>query len=186
MRKYLAAAATAMAAGLGAAHVAQAAQPVTQYHVHFSDTFTAAQGNAICGGFPIDEVFTVTDEFLLYANGSSRETTSSRSIATNPATGKSIVLFSAGQTSNVAPIIDTNAGTITLVGTFTGIPESIQTLDGRFLLRDVGLVSAADTFDLSTGAFLGEQVNAESGPHPIFDAGFGSDVDCQVALAALT
>jgi hypothetical protein len=98
-------------------------------------------------------------------------------------TGKSVVLFAAGQNSGPAPIIDTSAGTITFVASFSGIPESIQTLQGGVLLHDVGLVSAADTFDLNTGAFLGEQVLAEAGPHPIFDFTVN---DCQVILAALT
>jgi hypothetical protein len=43
--------------------------------------------------------------------------------------GKSVVISSAGLISGPAPIVDEEAGTITFLTSFKGLPEKIQWLD---------------------------------------------------------
>jgi hypothetical protein len=75
-------------------------------------------------------------------------------------------------------------GTITFVSTFKGLPEKIKLPDGSVLSQDVGFVTFYDTFDATTGDFLGEVVSPENGPHPDLDSGFTRF--CDVVVAALT
>src|SRR4029450_1264308 len=67
------------------------AKPVEQFHDHFTDSFS----DEICG-IPVDVVIVVTDNFTLYADESFMDRGSFKSTVTNPATGKSIVISSAG------------------------------------------------------------------------------------------
>ncbi len=80
-------------------------------------------------------------------------------------------------------IIDVQANTITFVTTYKGLPEKIQTARGRVLSRDAGIISFRDTFDLTTGDFLGTEVTI-NGPHPEADADFA--LFCNVVAGALT
>ena len=80
-------------------------------------------------------------------------------------------------------LIDEQAGTITFVTSYAGLPEKIQTAHGAVLLRDAGIISFADTFDLATGEFLGSEVTIK-GPHPEADSDFV--LFCEVITAALT
>ena len=107
-----------------------------------------------------------------------------RSTVTNPATGKSIVISSAGLVSGPAPIVDEEAGTITFLTSFKGLPEKIQTKHGPVLLRDAGFVTFADTFDLETGEFISSEVTVNRGPHPDLDSDFA--LFCEVVIPALT
>jgi hypothetical protein len=154
------------------------AQP-TQFHDHFTDS---ASGVDICG-VTVDVNVVVTDNFFLYADGSAKDTSSVRQTFTNPANGKSVVVSAAGLITFPAPIIDEAAGTITFLNSFIGLPEKIQTGQGAVLLRDAGLITFADTFDLTTGDFISEQVII-NGPHPEADSGF--TLFCQVISGALT
>jgi hypothetical protein len=47
---------------------------------------------------------------------------------------------------------------LTFVTTFKGLPEKIQTPQGPVLLRDAGVITFADTFDLETGDFISTDV----------------------------
>jgi hypothetical protein len=80
-------------------------------------------------------------------------------------------------------VIDEQAGTITFVTSFVGLPEKIQTAQGAVLLRDAGVITFADTFDLETGEFLGSEVTIK-GPHPEADSDFV--LFCEVITEALT
>jgi len=150
---------------------ALAAKPIAQFHDHFTDSFSTD----ICG-ISVDATVVVTDNFFLYADGSAKDTSSVRATFTNPDNGKSVIV------SDLAPIIDEEAGTITFASSFKGLPEKIQTAHGRVLLRDAGVITFVDTFDLNTGDFISGDVIVK-GPHPEADSDF--ELFCEVVTGAL-
>jgi hypothetical protein len=154
-----------------------AAKPIAQFHDHFTDSFS---GN-VCG-IDVDITLVGTDNFYLYADDSFKDTSSFRQTFTNPANGKSVSVSSAGQLTGTA-LIDEDAGTITFVDTYLGLPEKIQTTNGKVLLRDAGIITFANTFDLVTGDFLGSEVTMH-GPHPEADSDF--EAFCEVVGGALS
>ena len=79
-------------------------------------------------------------------------------------------------------IVDEAAGTITLVTTFKGLPEKISTANGPTLLRDAGIATFVDTFDLETGELVSSQVITK-GPHPELDSDF--ELFCDIVTEAL-
>jgi hypothetical protein len=155
------------------------AKPVAQFHDHFTESFS----DEICG-IPVDVDLVVTDNFFLYADESSKDTSSVRATFTNPENGKSVVVSNAGQISGPPPIVDEEAGTITFLTSFKGLPEKIQTASGPVLLRDAGIITFADTFDLETGEFISSEVIVNKGPHPEADSDF--TLFCEVISEALT
>jgi hypothetical protein len=155
------------------------AKPVEQFHDHFTDSFS----DETCG-IPVDVDLMVTDNFVLYADESFKDTSSIKATVTNPLNGKSVVISSAGLVSGPAPIVDEEAGTITFFTSFKGLPEKIQTANGPVLLRDAGFVTFADTFDLETGEFISEEITVNNGPHPELDSDF--TLFCDVISEALT
>jgi hypothetical protein len=169
----LVAAATALAALAG---TATAAKPIEQFHDHFTDSFSTD----VCG-IPVDAQIRVTDNFFLYAD-SFKDTSSVIATFTNPVNGNSVIVSNAGQIVGPPPIIDEEAGTITFVTSFKGLPEKIQTAHGSVLLRDAGVITFADTFDLETGDFISSDVIIK-GPHPEADSDF--QLFCQVISGAL-
>ena len=154
-----------------------AAKPIAALHDHFTDSFPSD----ICG-IPVQVDLVVSDSFFEYADGSFKDAASFMSTFTNPDNDKSVVLSSAGTVTGTA-VIDEQANTITFVTTFKGLPEKIQTAHGRILTRDAGIISFRDTFDLTTGDFLGTEVTI-NGPHPEADADFA--LFCDVVTGALT
>jgi hypothetical protein len=154
-------------------------KPVEQFHDHFTESFS----DEICG-IPVDVDLVVTDNFFLYADDSFKDTSSFSSTVTNPTNGKSVVISSAGLVSGPAPLVDEEAGTITFFTSFKGLPEKIQTANGRVLLRDAGFVTFADTFDLETGDFISSEITVNKGPHPELDSDF--TLFCEVISEALT
>ena len=156
---------------------ALAAKPVEQFHDHFTDSFT----EDICG-IQVNTELIVTDNFFLYADDSFKDTSSVMATFTNPENGQSVVLSNAGQVTGTA-IVDEEAGTISFVTTYKGLPEKIQTVGGPVLLRDAGVISFIDTFDLETGEFISSDVVIK-GPHPEADSDF--ELFCEVMTDALT
>jgi hypothetical protein len=154
-------------------------KPVEQFHDHFTESFS----DEICG-IPVDVDLVVTDNFFLYADDSFKDTSSFMATFTNPANGKSVVISSAGLVSGPAPLVDEEAGTITFFTSFKGLPEKIQTANGRVLLRDAGFVTFADTFDLETGDLISSEITVNKGPHPELDSDF--TLFCEVISEALT
>jgi hypothetical protein len=154
-------------------------KPVEQFHDHFTESFS----DEICG-IPVDVDLVVTDNFFLYADDSFKDTSSFMATFTNPSNGKSVVISSAGLVSGPAPLVDEEAGTITFFTSFKGLPEKIQTANGRVLLRDAGFVTFADTFDLETGDFISSEITVNKGPHPELDSDF--TLFCEVISEALT
>jgi hypothetical protein len=156
---------------------ALAAKPVEQFRDHFTETFE----NNLCG---IDGTSTIVvqNTFTLYSDDSFKSAGSFRETFT-ALNGKSVKISSAGTTSGPAPVIDEEAGTITFINTYKGLPEKIQTEHGSVLLRDAGIITFADTFDLETGEFLGTEVTIK-GPHPEAESDF--EAFCEVIIPALT
>ncbi len=160
--------------------VSVSAKPIEKFHAHITDSFSGE----VCG-IAVDADFVVTENIFLYADGSFKVTTSGRITYTNPATGKSVIVSFAGQRpSGSAPIVDEEAGTITFINTFKGLPEKIQTANGGVLLRDAGIITFADTFDLVTGEFISTETLVNKGPHPEAESDFA--LFCEVISSALT
>ena len=153
-------------------------KPIEQFHDRFTDSFSGE----ICG-IPVDIDLVVTDNFFVYADGSFRDTSSFMATFTNPVNGKSVVLSSAGQITGTA-IVDEEAGTITFLTSFTGLPEKIQTAGGAVLLRDAGIITFADTFDLETGEPISFEITVNKGPHPEADSDF--TLFCEVISEAVS
>ncbi len=168
---------TALIVAIAVPGATLAAGPVAAFHDHFTDSFPSD----ICG-IPVQVDIVVSDNFFEYADGSFKDAASNMSTFTNPYNGKSVVVSSAGTVTGTA-IIDVQANTITFVTTYKGLPEKIQTARGRVLSRDAGIISFRDTFDLTTGDFLGTEVTI-NGPHPEADADFA--LFCNVVAGALT
>jgi hypothetical protein len=161
------------------AGAAVGAKPIEHFHDHFTESFS----DEICG-IPVDIVIVVTDNFFLYEDDSFKDTASFQATFTNPVNGKSVLISSAGQTSGPPPIVDEEAGTITFLASFRGLPEKIQTANGPVLLRDAGIITFADTFDLETGDFISSEIFVTKGPHPEADSDF--TLFCEVISEALT
>jgi hypothetical protein len=104
------------------------AQPVEQFHDHFTDSFS----DELCG-IPVNVEIVVTDNFFVYAEESFKDTASVRATFTNPVNGNLVVISNAGQVSGPPPIIDEDAGTITFLTNFKGLSEKIQTASGAGL-----------------------------------------------------
>jgi hypothetical protein len=158
---------------------ALAAKPIAQFHDHFTDSFS----DEICG-IAVDIDLVVTDNFFVYADDTFKDTSSVKQTFTNPANGKSVVLSVAGQITGPPPVVDEEAGTITFLTSYKGLPEKIQTAHGAVLLRDAGIITFADTFDLETGEFISSETIVNKGPHPEADSDF--TLFCEVISGALT
>jgi hypothetical protein len=153
-------------------------KPVARFHDRFTESFSTD----LCG-IPVDAVVRGTDNFFLYADDSFKDTSSIIATFTNPENGKSVVISNAGQVSGPAPIVDEDAGTITFITSFKGLPEKIRTGNGPVLLRDAGIIVFADTFDLDSGDFLGTEITVQKGPHPEAESDFA--LFCEVITDAL-
>jgi hypothetical protein len=175
LRALVVAVAMVLAASSG---VASAAPAVEQFHDHFTDSFA----DEVCG-IAVQTDLVVTDNFFVYADGSVKDASSVRATFTNPTNGKSIVLSNAGQFTSPASVVNEEAGTITFINSYKGLPEKIQLAQGPVLLRDAGLIAFADTFDLTTGEFLSEETIVNRGPHPEADSDFTAF--CDVISGAL-
>ena len=169
----------AVAAGAMLAGTATAGKPLDQFHDHFTDSFTTD----LCGISDVDAQIRVTDNFFVFAD-SFKDTSSVRITYTNPANGKSVIVFNAGLVLGPPPIVDEAAGTITFLTSYKGLPEKIQTAHGPVLLRDAGIITFADTFDLDTGDFISTETVVNKGPHPEADSDF--TLFCQVITGALS
>jgi hypothetical protein len=154
------------------------AKPIEQFHDRFTDSFS----DELCG-IPVDVVVVGTDNFFLYADESFKDTSSVQATVTNPLNGNSVVISNAGQVSGSAPIIDEEAGTITFVVSFKGLPQKVQTANGPVLLRDAGIATFANTFDLETGEFISQEIVFLKGPHPDLESDFM--LFCEVIRGAL-
>jgi hypothetical protein len=157
---------------------AASAPLVDRFHGTFSDTFP----DNICG---IDGTSVVSgmDNIQVFADGTFKDQFRLNQLFTSAATGKSVLLFAANQFGGTGPT-DNGDGTVTFSSVFKGLPEKIKLPNGRVHSRDAGFVSFNDTFDATTGEFLGETISPENGPHPDLDSGF--TLFCDVIVPALS
>lgn len=96
--------------------------------------------------------------------------------------GPAVVIQNAGMFQEVEPVVDEEAGTITFTFTFTGLPEKIQTAQGPLRLRDAGIATFEDTFDLATGELISSEATVVKGPHPELESDF--TLFCEAFLEA--
>jgi type 1 fimbria pilin len=160
------------------ASTASAAPLTDHFRVTFNGTFPDTQ----CG---IDgaSVFNGLDNIQVFADGTYKAETQVNQVFTSAATGKSVLLFFAFQFVAAGPI-DNGDGTLTFTGTYKGLKEKLKLPNGTILSRDAGLVTFNNTFDATTGDFLGETVSAQNGPHPDLDS--GGALFCDVIVPALS
>jgi hypothetical protein len=87
--------------------------------------------------------------------------------------GKSITVFAAGPTTQTSPpVIDEQAGTITFVTTFIGLPEKLSITNGPTLSVDAGTVTITRVFEYTgnpdepVGDLISQDLSFLHGPHP--------------------
>jgi hypothetical protein len=153
------------------------------FHTHFLDTEEDVDVCGITVDIVAEGVFTDKAFFDQEGNFVRFISTASATSTLTAENGKSVTIQNAGQFTEVEPLIDEEAGTITFVFTFKGLPEKIQTAHGPVLLRDAGLITFADTFDLETGEFISSDIIVR-GPHPEAESDFA--LFCEVITEALT
>ena len=153
------------------------------FHGHFSDAIPDGEVCGITVDILSEGVF--TDKVFFDRNGNFvrfMSTVSGKTTFTAE-NGKSVIVQFANQFVEGAPIVDEAAGTITFVSTYKGLPQKIKTPHGGVLLRDAGIISFANTFDLETGDFLSSETIVNKGPHPDADSDFA--LFCEVVTEAL-
>lgn len=154
------------------------------FHANFLDTEEDADVCGITVDIVAEGVFTDKAFFDKQGNLIRFESTSSGKVTFTAENGKSVINQFAQQYVEAEPIIDETAGTITFVYSFKGLPEVLRTPQGPVLLRDAGLITFADTFDLETEEFLSSEILVNKGPHPEADSDF--TLFCEVITEALT
>jgi hypothetical protein len=141
------------------------------FHGSFSDAFDDVVVCGVTVDVRSEGVF--TDKLFLDGDGNFVRFTSTVSGKTTytAADGRAVVVQFSNLFVDGGPIIDEAAGTITFVSTYKGLPEKVQTAGGTVLLRDAGVITFLDTFDLATGNFISSETQV-SGPHPEADSDF--------------
>jgi hypothetical protein len=162
-----------------AAVAATGAHAAQVFHAHgtFSTTDT------VCGipGVIID--IKSDQNTVMSADGSFKTTGAFRQTYTNPVNGKSVIVYTAGQSSGTAYVLDVAANTVTFDLTYKGLPEKIQAPNGPVLIRDAGSITLREVFDLTTGENISETIVGVSGPHPVAESAF--NVSCDIVDAAI-
>jgi hypothetical protein len=150
-------------------------------HVNFSGT----QSNVDVCGIPVTVTYSGVDNFWPVFDSSGNriafKDTHQEQDTFTAANGQSITLHVAAQETQTTT---TNPdGIVTVVSTYKGLPEQIETPNGPVLTQDAGLITFVDTFD-AAGNFLSDTISVENGPHPEADS--GGALFCQVVTAVLT
>ena len=153
------------------------------FHANFLDTEEDADVCGITVDIVAEGVFTDKAFFDNDGNLVRFQSTSSAKITFTAENGKSVINQFSQQYVEAEPIIDEAAGTITFVFSFKGLPELLRTPQGPVLLRDAGLITFADTFDLDTEELLSSEILVNRGPHPDADSDF--TLFCEVITEAL-
>jgi hypothetical protein len=152
------------------------------FHASFLDT----EENVDVCGVTVDVVSkgVFTDKAFFDKAGNFVRFASTASVKTTytAANGRSVIVQNAGEFSDVEPLVDEEAGTITLISTFKGLPEKIRTAHGPVLLRDAGLITFVDTYDLETLELISSELIIK-GPHPEAESDFA--LFCEVFTEAL-
>ena len=161
---------------------AAAARPEV-FHENFSDSVSDVDVCGINVDIVAEGVFNSKAFFDRQGNFVRFMSTSSVTQTLTADNGRSVVIRAANQYVDTEPTIDEAAGTITFVYTFRGLPEMIKTAHGPMLLRDAGLITFVDTFDLDTGQFVSTEILVNRGPHPEAESDFA--LFCEVITEAL-
>lgn len=167
-----------------------AAQLVERSHEHIVETFS----DEVCD-IPVTITVDIIDNFQVRLAKSGfrlfQSTGRGKVTITNPATGKSITIFSIGVNFKDLTAVDNGDGTITLRTAVTGIPEEVRLSDGTVAIKDVGRVVFMQVIDYngtpsdeSDDEVLSESIESVSGPHPELDSDF--TLFCEVVVPALT
>jgi hypothetical protein len=152
------------------------------FHSNFVDTEEDVDVCGITVDLVARGVFTDKAFFDKDGNFVRFSSTASVKVTLTAANGKSVIISNAGQFRDVAPVIDEVARTITFTTSFIGLPEKIKTPHGPVLLRDAGIATFVDTFDLDTNELISSEVIVK-GPHPELESDF--TLFCEVITEAL-
>ena len=169
-------------------------QPVDRFNDHFSDTFPddpTTANDDFCGVLPVTTTIEVVQNGMVRLDkaGNPLFRVSGRQTVTwtNPVTGLSVSNIVSGQFRDIR-VVENADGTTTFFSTNVGVPERLQTGDGTVLIKDVGRIVFANTFDFNVpegeDPFVSSSIVSISGPHPEAEADF--TLFCDAALAALT
>lgn len=152
-------------------------------HEHFRDVGTDVDPDFCGTGQTINISFEARVNVWLSPEGAEelvRTTFTSTQVFTNPDTGDSVTVSSAGMSTEV-PISGDPASLHTFLVTTKGLPEKIQTTHGPVLTRDAGLIAILFTFD--GDEFISGETVLVKGPHPEAAADF--ELFCEVMVPAL-
>ena len=133
-------------------------------------------------GFTGTSVVNFNNVVTIYADGSARAAGSFSEVFTSD-DGKAVRISSAGTFTDSGAVIDEQAGTITFIGSYKGLPELIKGAHGQTQVRDAGIIAFIDVFDLDTFDLISSDV-VQRGPHPEADSEF--TIFCEAVTAALT
>jgi hypothetical protein len=182
MRKLALVLAGALALTLVISGGAFAAAPLVNEHNRFTDTVP----DELCG-IPGTTTFSAVDNFKLYADGTYLDTSRVQSVFTADESGKSVMVFSAGQVSGLDEPIQNPDGTVTFIDTFKGLPEKLSIPGGPTLSLDAGVVTVTTTLrplGEDEFEFVSQTFSGEHGPHPDLESDF--ELFCEVLVPALT
>lgn len=171
-RSLVAALVLAASVALGSlASSAGAAAPVDQGQFRFD---SGPYPSNLCG---IDgtEDDVVVGSFVSFASGFNINPTNATSTFTATASGKTVEFRMAGNVI-VQPPVDNGDGTFTQYITVTGTSSIYKLINGPVIVKDIGSITFASTFD-SQGNDLGFDVVKIAGPRP---------AGCAAVVAALT
>jgi hypothetical protein len=175
----LLAVAVAVAVAVPAAFAAGSTE-VEQFSDTFPDTNCGFSGMTAVHG---TSVFRDTGNGTFFASG----TFFAAFTADN---GKSATLSFAGPFKQTSPpVIDEQAGTVTIMTTFGGLFEKLSITRGPTLTRDAGIVTLVAVHEYTgdpndpVGDFISETLSGLHGPHPDLLSGFS--VFCDVLVPYL-
>lgn len=97
--------------------------------------------------------------------------------------GKSITIFSAGPSTATEPVIDEQAGTVTVQTTFIGMAQKISVTNGPTLIRDAGTATITNVYEYAgdpddpVGDPISSDLSSLHGPHPSLLADLADDFE---------
>ena len=153
------------------------------FHTHFLDTEEDVDVCGVIVDIVSEGVFTDKAFFDKEGNFVRFISTASAMSTFTAENGKSVIIQNAGQFTDVEPLVDEEAGTITFTSTFKGLPEKRSRRPmAPCSSETLGSITFMDTFDLNTGEFISSDVIIK-GPHPEAESDF--TLFCEVITEAL-
>jgi hypothetical protein len=164
----------ALAVGLAFPAAGIAAQPTV-----ISLKGSSSGSFSICG-LDLTYDFKTSGIEMIRPDGADLSSGEFRSVWTNPATGKGIVIHGAQHGGDSAPV-DNGDGTFSVIETADGLYK-VSATNGPPISLQAGRVVAKVTFDAVTGEVISVELLALDGPHSTPPA----DSSCDTIVAALT